>query len=72
MFSKEIYCDRLKQMRVNRNLLQIDVAEAFNTTKQTVSRWEKGDRFPDIPTLCALADYFNVSTDYLLGRTDQP
>lgn len=72
MFSKEIFISRLKQLRLNNNLLQSDIAESLNTTKQTVSRWETGDRFPTIPALYALADYFDVSVDYLIGRTDTP
>ena len=63
---------RLKAERVNRKLLQTDLANKLNVTKQTVSHWETGQRIPDALTIRILADFFNVSADYLLCRTDKP
>jgi len=63
---------RLKTERVNRKLLQIDLANKLNVSKQTVSHWETGQRVPDALTIKILADFFNVSADYLLCRTDKP
>ena len=44
----------------------------FGTTKQTVFKWENGITVPPLSVVCALADYFNVSLDYLVGRDDVP
>jgi transcriptional regulator with XRE-family HTH domain len=58
----------LKQLRKSRNLSQEDVAKILNTTVSTISRYETGEREPNLESLCMLADFFNVSLDYLLGR----
>lgn len=44
----------------------------LNTNQNTVSRYETGEREPNIATLIKIADFFNVSVDYLLERTDNP
>jgi len=72
MFSEKVFCERLKALRSEMGITQSTVATEMGTTKQTVSRWERGDIEPSNAALYALADYFNVSTDYLLGRTDTP
>ncbi|WP_125154312.1 helix-turn-helix domain-containing protein [Clostridium rectalis] len=64
--------DRIKQERLKRELSQRELAKIMNVSKQTISNWENGNRVPDVLTLKKLADYFNVSTDYLLCRTDHP
>ena len=51
-------------------LTQEKLAEIFKTKKATISRYETGTRDPKLDTLVDFADYFNVSTDYLLGRTE--
>ncbi len=63
---------RIKDLRIDKDLKQIDIAKQLNIGRMTYCHYELGDR--DIPTqiLCDLADYYNVSTDYLLGRTDIP
>lgn len=58
----------LKQLRKSHNLSQEDVAKVLNTTVSTISRYETGEREPNLESLCILADFFNVSLDYLLGR----
>lgn len=63
---------RLKTERTNRKLLQIDLANKLNVSKQTISHWETGQRIPDALTIKILADFFNVTTDYLLCRTNKP
>lgn len=60
---------RLKQLREERNLRQEDLGKIVNVEKSTVSQWESGKRTPDVGTILALADYFGVSTDFLLGKT---
>lgn len=61
---------RLKELRVERNLLQKNVAKHLNITTSAYGYYEQGKRKPDTETIKKLADFFNVSTDYLLGRTE--
>ena len=63
---------RLKELRKSRGLSQQRLAMELNTTQNTVSRYETGEREADYAMLIAIADYFGVSIDYLLGRTDNP
>lgn len=63
---------RLKELRKQKGLSQLRLATELNTTQNTISRYETGEREPGIDELIKLADYFNVSVDYLLGRTDNP
>ena len=60
--------DRLKKLRTERGLLQSDVANFLNIKTNSYSQWETGKREPDFSSLLKLADYFQVSLDYLLGR----
>lgn len=64
--------ERLKQLRKDKNLTQTELGNKINVTKVSISGYESGNRSPDTDTLQRLADYFEVSTDYLLGRTDIP
>lgn len=59
---------RLRTLRENINLMQKEVAERLKINQVTYNRYEKGEREPDNDTLKKIADFFNVSTDYLLGR----
>ena len=62
---------RLKQLREKTGLSQAKFAKVLGDVSQPViARYETGDCFPSYPVLIKIADYFNVSTDYLLGRTD--
>lgn len=63
---------RLKELREKRRLSQITLAMELNLNQNSISRYENGEREADYSTLIAIADYFNVSVDYLLGRTDNP
>jgi len=65
MFSK-----RFVELREERNLLQSDVAKIFNVEQPTVSQWENNKRIPDSSMIIIIANFFDVSTDYLLGRSD--
>lgn len=60
---------KLKELRKAKGLLQSDIANALGISKATYSTYEIGTRTPPADILCKLADYFNVTTDYLLGRT---
>lgn len=54
------------------NKTQKEMAEIFGISRQAYANYEIGNREPDFETLNKIANYFNVSTDYLLGRTDEP
>ncbi|WP_227851829.1 helix-turn-helix domain-containing protein [Clostridioides sp. ES-S-0123-01] len=62
--------DRIKEERLKLGLNQVELAKKFNVTKQTVSNWESGNRIPDTLMLTKLADFFCISVDSLLGRTN--
>ncbi|MFV3011853.1 helix-turn-helix domain-containing protein [Clostridium botulinum] len=62
--------DRLKCERLKKDLNQTELAKFLNVSKQTVSNWENGNRIPDTLTLSKLADFFNCSVDYILGRSE--
>lgn len=61
----------IKQLRISRGLNQVELAKKLSVTKQTISNWENDNIQPSIDMLERLADFFNVSTDYLLGRTEE-
>ncbi len=63
---------RLKELRKQRNITQLKLAMDLGLNQNTISRYETGDHEADYKTLILIADYFNVSIDYLLGRTDNP
>ena len=63
---------RLKELRKKRGISQLRLATDLNTTQNTISRYETGEREPGITELIKIADYFNVSVDYLIGRTENP
>lgn len=62
--------DRLRELRNKLNLEQKELAKYLNVHKGTVSNWENNKRSPDKEMLSKIASYFNVTTDYLLCRTD--
>ena len=59
----------LAQLRQERHISQAELGRAIFVSGGTISNYEKGVHFPDVEKLLLLADYFNVTTDYLLGRT---
>ena len=63
---------RLKELRKKRGISQLKLAMDLNMNQNSVSRYETGEREADYATLIRFADYFDVSIDYLLGRTDVP
>lgn len=65
-------CLRLREIRRAKGISQLKLAMDLNTTQNTISRYETGEREPGINELIKLADYFNISVDYLIGRTDNP
>lgn len=63
---------RLKELRKKRQISQLKLAMDLNMNQNSISRYETGEREADYATLIRFADYFNVSIDYLLERTDNP
>lgn len=63
---------RLKELRKKKRISQQALATALDMNQNSVSRYETGEREADYRTLIAFADFFNVSIDYLLERTDNP
>lgn len=63
---------RLKELRKLRNVSQVRAGEIAGITSKQIQRYEAGESEPTLSVLLALADYFNVSLDYLTGRTDNP
>ena len=65
------FAERLKLLREEYNLSREDLANNLNISYSAISKYEQNVRFPDKNTLNKIADFFGVSTDYLLGRTDE-
>ncbi len=63
---------RLKELRKERGISQLKLAMDLNMAQNTISRYENEQREADYETLVLFGEYFNVSVDYLLGRTDNP
>ena len=61
----------LRELRTTRDKTQDELAKALDVSKSAISMYENGNRKPDFETLEAIADYFNVDIDYLLGRETQ-
>ena len=61
---------RLKELRLEKNVSQLEVAKMLNMSKMAISHWEKGHSEPSIEQLKILAAYFDVSIDYLVGYID--
>ncbi|MBQ3597125.1 MAG: helix-turn-helix transcriptional regulator [Clostridia bacterium] len=64
------FSKRLQLLRKEANLKQIDLAKILNTTQRRISHLESGKIEPDLATLVAIAKYFKVTLDYLVGITD--
>ena len=63
---------KLRDLRKKRKISQLKLAMDLGMNQNSISRYETGERQADYETLIAFADYFKVSIDYLLGRTDNP
>ncbi len=63
---------RLKELRKKHRISQLKLGMDLCLNQNTISRYESGEREADYATLILIADYFDVSIDYLLGRTDNP
>ena len=63
---------RIRDLREDRDLSQKELAQYLNIKQNTYSRYETNDRAIPLDMICQLADFYNTSVDYLLGRTDEP
>ena len=63
---------RLREQREQKKMTQGELGKIFGVDRATISRYETGDRDPDSELVRKFADFFGVTTDYLLGRTDDP
>ena len=65
-----VICERIKELRIERNLSQMDLAKALNMSQSAVAKWELGKTEPTASAIILLARFFNESADYLLGLVD--
>lgn len=66
---KEIkFGERLKELRLEKGIGQIELAAKIGVSKGIISLWEQGKREPTLSSLVAIADYFSITIDYLIGR----
>ena len=69
---KNCFSTRLSTLRKENNLSLETTGKAIGVSNQAISKLEKGSGLPSFDVLCSLADYFDVSIDYLVGRSDNP
>lgn len=65
-----VFKTRLKELRLERNLSQTELAKCLQVSQATIGKWETGDRKPDLESLMKISVFFGVSADYLLGLRD--
>ncbi len=63
--------ERMRELRKERKETQVQVAQSIGITDRQYQRFEAGEQKPGLENLCALADHFGVSLDYLAGRMDE-
>lgn len=66
-----VFNERLKYLRQSKELNQVQLADKLGVKKQSISNWENDNIMPSVDMLERIADYFKVSTDYLLGREEK-
>jgi transcriptional regulator with XRE-family HTH domain len=71
-FFSSTFSERLKELRTSKGLTMQQLGANIDATKATISNFENGQKKPSLDMLIKLADYFDVSIDYLTGRTDDP
>lgn len=62
-----MFCERLKELRIEKGIGQIELSKELNVSKGIISLWENGLREPKLSNLVAMAQFFDVSIDYLVG-----
>lgn len=71
-FDSQVFATRLKELRTARGLTMDALAKEIHGTKAAIGNFENANKKPSLDALIALADYFDVSLDYLVGRSDDP
>jgi len=66
------YGQRISHLRESMNLTQTELARRLGITRASLSHYETGRRVPDFETISKMADFFGVSVDYIIGRTERP
>ncbi len=66
------FSERIKELRRQRKMTQTALGGVIHVGPDSIYIYEKGKAYPEVRNLIILADFFGVSTDYLLGRTDDP
>lgn len=64
------YCERIKELRINKGLSQMQLANKLNISQSAIAKWELGKTEPTASALILLSKFFNESTDYILGLQD--
>jgi len=67
---KDAIAERVRVLRAQKHIKQVDISEITGIKRQTLSMIERGEQFPTIPQIAALADLFGVTTDYLIRGKD--
>ena len=63
---------RIRELRISRKLSQQELADNLKVSKSSINMYERGEREPGLDLLEAIADFFNVDLDYLMGKSDNP
>lgn len=71
-FDNQTFASRLKELRTTRGLTMEALAKEIHGTKAAIGNFENANKKPSLDALIALADYFDVSLDFLTGRNDNP
>ncbi len=71
MLNSNTLSRRIKELRLSRNISQVELANKLFVSKQSVSNWENDNIMPSIDVLVKIANFFSVSTDYLLGMDNR-
>ena len=66
------FSERLKELRLSKGLTMEQLGKEIETTRGTIGNFENGNKKPSLDMLIKIANYFDVSIDYLVGRTDDP
>lgn len=70
MFSEKIFSERLKELRTSNNLTLKQLGDAIGSTKATIGNLENCNKKPSLDLILQLADFFDISLDYLVGRSE--
>lgn len=66
-----LFAERLKQLRTEKNLKQSELAQVLSVDQRTISNWESEKNEPPLETIIKIAKFFEVSTDFLLGLSEE-